>query len=274
MAHLSRADLEAALAFAAELGTAAPHRDRADRWFLERISQMIGLEWAGYSHHDVSSRHLLSDAEFPANPAAEPWAPNDHEWAVIKAENPFCLYVDRTGDRYFSARRLSDVADMREYSETEHFEMCGMAEMPHTLLMRLPGKGETHWTLDLARTGRDFSPRDVLLMDALRPALITYESLRTLAATVEALRSVRPGSIGDDVLTAREREVLDLVAGGETNAAIAERLWISPRTVKKHLENVYEKLGVGSRTAALARAGRSLGVPLPQDSDADTRGLH
>ena len=273
MAHLSRADLKAALAFTAELGTAAPQRERADVWFLERISQMIGLEWACYSHHDVSSRRLLIDAEFPVNPAAEPWTPNDHEWKVIKTENPFCLYVDRTGDRYFSARRLTDVTDMRTYSQTEHFEMCGMAEMPHTLLMRLPGEGETHWTLDVARAGRNFSMRDVLLLDALRPALIAYESYRTLVATVEALRSVRPGSPGDDVLTAREREVLDLVADGETNAAIAERLWISPGTVKKHLENVYEKLGVGSRTAALARTGRSLGVPNPQEANADTRGL-
>ena len=273
MAHLSRADLEAALALAAELGTAAPQRERADVWFLERISQMIGLEWAGYTHHDVSSRHLLIDAEFPVNPAAEAWTPNDHEWKVIKTENPYCLYVDRTGDRYFSARRLTDVTDMRAYSQTEHFEMCGFAEMPHSLLMRLPGEGETHWTLEVARAGRNYSKRDVLLLDTLRPALIGYEWFRTLAATVEALRSVRPGSPGDDVLTVREREVLDLVAGGETNAAIAERVWISPGTVKKHLENVYEKLGVGSRTAALARTGRSLGVPISQERDTDIRGL-
>jgi DNA-binding CsgD family transcriptional regulator len=53
-------------------------------------------------------------------------------------------------------------------------------------------------------------------------------------------------------LTAREREVLDLVAEGRTNAEIAERLWISPETVRKHLENVYAKLGVHTRTAAAA----------------------
>ena len=54
-------------------------------------------------------------------------------------------------------------------------------------------------------------------------------------------------------LTERESEILDLVAAGNTNAEIAEALWIVPSTVRKHLENVYEKLEVHSRTAALAK---------------------
>lgn len=54
-------------------------------------------------------------------------------------------------------------------------------------------------------------------------------------------------------LTAREHEVLALVALGKTNAEIAHRLWVAPGTVRKHLENVYAKLGVNSRTAAVAR---------------------
>jgi DNA-binding NarL/FixJ family response regulator len=53
-------------------------------------------------------------------------------------------------------------------------------------------------------------------------------------------------------LTAREREILELVAEGSTNAEIAERLWLSLGTVKKHLDNVYAKLGVHKRTAAAA----------------------
>jgi DNA-binding CsgD family transcriptional regulator len=59
-------------------------------------------------------------------------------------------------------------------------------------------------------------------------------------------------------LTPREREILDLVAEGRTNADIAGRLWVSPGTVRKHLDNVYAKLGVHTRTAAAAfvREGR------------------
>ena len=58
---------------------------------------------------------------------------------------------------------------------------------------------------------------------------------------------------GVELLTPREREILALVEEGKTNAEIAANLWISPATVRTHLENVYAKLGVGSRTAALAR---------------------
>jgi DNA-binding CsgD family transcriptional regulator len=54
-------------------------------------------------------------------------------------------------------------------------------------------------------------------------------------------------------LTRREREILNLVDEGNSNAEIAARLWISPGTVRKHLEHAYQKLGVRSRTAAIAQ---------------------
>jgi DNA-binding CsgD family transcriptional regulator len=61
------------------------------------------------------------------------------------------------------------------------------------------------------------------------------------------------GSTEDPLgLTPREREVLDHVAAGATNAQIAAALGISPATVRKHLEHAYEKLHVSTRTAAAA----------------------
>jgi len=54
-------------------------------------------------------------------------------------------------------------------------------------------------------------------------------------------------------LTARERQVLAWVARGKTNPEVAEILWVTPATVRKHLENVYAKLGVHTRTEAVTR---------------------
>ena len=57
------------------------------------------------------------------------------------------------------------------------------------------------------------------------------------------------------LVSARELEVLGLVAEGLTDAEVAQRLHLSPRTVGRHLESIYRKLGVSSRTAAVRTAG-------------------
>ncbi len=63
-----------------------------------------------------------------------------------------------------------------------------------------------------------------------------------------------PREIVQDVLSAREAEVLGLVAEGLTDQEVAQKLHLSPRTVGRHLSSVYRKLGVGSRTAAAREA--------------------
>ena len=55
-------------------------------------------------------------------------------------------------------------------------------------------------------------------------------------------------------LTPRQTDLLHLVAAGHTNTQIARRLGISEGTVRTHLENIYERLQVSSRTAAITRA--------------------
>jgi LuxR family maltose regulon positive regulatory protein len=60
-------------------------------------------------------------------------------------------------------------------------------------------------------------------------------------------------------LSTREHEVLILMASGHPNRAIAEKLFITVDTVKRHVTHVFEKLGVANRTQAVAR-GRELGL--------------
>jgi DNA-binding NarL/FixJ family response regulator len=55
-------------------------------------------------------------------------------------------------------------------------------------------------------------------------------------------------------LTEREREILELLARGLTNAAIAERLFLSPKTVRNHVSNIFGKLQVANRAEAIVRA--------------------
>jgi DNA-binding CsgD family transcriptional regulator len=59
-------------------------------------------------------------------------------------------------------------------------------------------------------------------------------------------------------LSAREAEVMSLIADGQTNGQIAARLFLAEKTVKNHVRRIYSKLGVGSRPAAIAywRAAR------------------
>jgi DNA-binding CsgD family transcriptional regulator len=91
------------------------------------------------------------------------------------------------------------------------------------------------------RERRPFSDRDRDLTGVLRPQLAQLYRLS--------------GAVAPDVptLTAREREVLGWLAAGKTNRDIAEIIGAKPRTVEKHLERVYEKLGVETRTAAVMR---------------------
>lgn len=67
----------------------------------------------------------------------------------------------------------------------------------------------------------------------------------------------RSGDAAQLTLTPREQEVLELVAAGLGNRAIAERLGMSARTAQKHLENLFKKVGVHDRTELVAAAFRS-----------------
>jgi two-component system, NarL family, nitrate/nitrite response regulator NarL len=78
------------------------------------------------------------------------------------------------------------------------------------------------------------------------------EAQAGLAAEVQE----RERTAGEPQLTPREREVLQLISEGLSSPEIGKRIHLSPTTVKSHLHNLYEKLGVSDRAAAVAEAMR------------------
>jgi DNA-binding CsgD family transcriptional regulator len=90
----------------------------------------------------------------------------------------------------------------------------------------------------MVRRTTSFTERDRALLGLVTPAL-------------ERILRVRPMSTLPPSLTVQERRVLLHVAEGLSNTEIAERLFVAPSTVRKHLENAYRKLGVTNRLAAV-----------------------
>ncbi len=87
-------------------------------------------------------------------------------------------------------------------------------------------------------------------LDAARQAFGELGAAPDLAHVRELSREAVPGDAGG--LTSREVEVLRLVATGKTNRAIADELFISEKTVARHISNIFTKLGLSSRSAATA----------------------
>ena len=100
-----------------------------------------------------------------------------------------------------------------------------------------------------------------LLKDAPREELfgairVAAEGKSPLAPAVASRLMQRMRGSAEESLSAREIEVLELVAQGTSNKEIAKRLWISETTVKSHMLHIFEKLGVTDRTAAVTEALR------------------
>ncbi|MFI0353517.1 response regulator [Actinomadura sp. 9N407] len=97
-----------------------------------------------------------------------------------------------------------------------------------------------------------------LLKDAppeeLAAAVRTAASGKSALAPAIALRLMDRMRDPSTALTRRETEILQLVADGLSNAQISKRLFLSQATVKSHLAHIYSKLGVDSRTSAVAAA--------------------
>lgn len=97
---------------------------------------------------------------------------------------------------------------------------------------------------------KDAEPEEMLekLRQAARGEVIFTDSL--MAMLVDAMRTGTPAPATDEALTERERQILQLIAGGKSNKHIARQLGISDGTVKVHVKNLLRKLHLRSRLEA------------------------
>jgi DNA-binding CsgD family transcriptional regulator len=100
----------------------------------------------------------------------------------------------------------------------------------------------------------DFTQHDLAVAEALRPR-IGHALARFAVPTLRPEEAERGGRARGGIVSPREADVLDLLCRGLTDRQIATRLGISPRTVDKHLEHAYVKLGVRCRVQAATRWG-------------------
>ncbi len=127
----------------------------------------------------------------------------------------------------------------------------GGTGMSHVLVIPLAIAPHRVSAIALLRAGLDFSAADVQLAGQLQPILGGLYAIRA------RLTPCHPGPVGADTgipITERELAVLNLIADGLIAAAIARELGISPRTVSKHIESIYRKLGTHDRVSTVLRA--------------------
>ncbi|MFI0351304.1 response regulator transcription factor [Actinomadura sp. 9N407] len=105
-----------------------------------------------------------------------------------------------------------------------------------------------HHSAPLSRTSRVF----VLTSDPTTVPDTACGPLPPDFTTCDLLRHVRDASRVSHGLSAREAEVMDLIATGRSNGEIARQLFLSEKTVKNHVNRIYAKLGVTSRATAIA----------------------
>jgi DNA-binding CsgD family transcriptional regulator len=149
---------------------------------------------------------------------------------------------------------ISDFISDREFRRGGLYaEICKPLGVRAVMKVFLPTGAATGASLifDTARSG--FTDSDRLAMQRLIPHLMQLRrNAHARKAYLALLDSTAAARTRLQRLTARERVVLARAATGETNAMIAQALFVSPGTVRKHLEHIFDKLEVRTRTEAAA----------------------
>ena len=150
-----------------------------------------------------------------------------------------CSYPQQTGDKT-AVYGVGDFLTTAEFHASAVGELFRVQSARYNLLVPLAIEGHIDYRIELWRAdGSDFTDREHLLLALLRPHLAELDRDRRAARLTSQL-------------TTRQIELLRHVATGKTNRQVAREMHISEGTVRRHLENIYQRLHVTSRAAAAA----------------------
>lgn len=208
---------------------------------LAALAELVPAEEVTFQVSRPLDREVVAQEEFGIVPDPLPDGWEELFWRSYW-EGETCCRPQLTGD-YQSVWKVSDYLSDRQLANSIVGEWFRVIGARHEIAVPLPARGAEDRRMLLFRSeGRDFTERERLLLAMLRPHF------------VEVLRAHERRRAGIPDLTARQLQLLQLVADGHSNTQIAHRLFVAEGTVRKHLENIYERLGVTSRTAAVATA--------------------
>ena len=218
-------------------------------FITDGLTPLLGLlraDWLTYCEGPIGSAHHQVRCEVETRPFAGHsqeleaiFIAHFHEFTLScrpPPESGVVLIGDVMTDRAWRRTRIYN-----EWCREVHIEPQAK------IYLSVPGSPlRRSLMIDVADdAGRSFGERERSLLELVRRAL-----MRPIALA-EAARQ-RHRALG---LTARELEVLGHLRDGRTNCEIATELFVSPATIRTHLENAFAKLGAHTRTEAVARLG-------------------
>ena len=261
MERLGPSDYEAVLDFVRQVH-AVGDMDTFARRAIAGVGALIPSDILTYNEIDTRQQR----AYMVEQPTGVITASQVRTFERLSQQHPLIRHYALT--RETRPRKISDFLSMGEFRRLDLYqEFFRDVAVNYQMAVTIPSSHSVVIGIALNRTSRDFSERDRAVLDVIRPHLAqsyrnAIERTALRERTEAAERAIWSASAACPAsLTWREREVLILVAEGKTNLQIADRLSLSPRTVQKHLEHIYDKVGVRSRTAAAMRLAPARNSP-------------
>jgi DNA-binding CsgD family transcriptional regulator len=226
---------------------------------VDQIALMLRdtFDAAAVAASDFVPGRPLTEEIYPLDSSIESYRDQILEWGAVNAprSHPVLRYYIVTGDLVplQIADVPEDLLDPGAYGEGDALPRAsGMTEQ---VAMPLRA-GSTVRSFTIARPAV-FTAEDMALAGRIWRLLSGLNrQVRAYAAALRSIDTAAPDVASSVRLTPRERSVLTLLSQGLTAGAIARRLAIAERTVHKHLERCYAKLGVTDRLSAVLHAQR------------------